>query len=98
MSAPSTVTALPLAQTPAIGNTYGAILLGTFLGLMYVSPRFHASRAWLQYDDGSLYGVTLHQTYRYVRRTNLTDCLFTRSLVSLGFFYMRVRHRLDVGH
>ncbi|TBU39146.1 hypothetical protein BD309DRAFT_872910 [Dichomitus squalens] len=33
---------------PALDNTYGALLLGTFIGLM-------------------LYGLTVHQTYRYFR-------------------------------
>ncbi|EIW53736.1 uncharacterized protein TRAVEDRAFT_52859 [Trametes versicolor FP-101664 SS1] len=39
-------TALP--EVPALDNTYGALLIGTFLGLI-------------------LYGLTLHQAYRYFR-------------------------------
>ncbi|KAI9058010.1 hypothetical protein FKP32DRAFT_1293009 [Trametes sanguinea] len=37
-----------LPKVPSLNNTYGAFLLGTFIGLM-------------------LYGLTLHQTYRYYR-------------------------------
>ncbi|EIW55352.1 uncharacterized protein TRAVEDRAFT_51476 [Trametes versicolor FP-101664 SS1] len=35
-------------KVPALDNTFGALLLGTFLGLV-------------------LYGLTLHQGYRYTR-------------------------------
>ncbi|OJT11707.1 hypothetical protein TRAPUB_11769 [Trametes pubescens] len=41
-------TALLLPAPPVLDNTFGAFLLGTFLGLV-------------------LYGVTIHQTYRYFR-------------------------------
>ncbi|OSC98177.1 hypothetical protein PYCCODRAFT_1346148, partial [Trametes coccinea BRFM310] len=37
-----------LPEVPSLNNTFGAFLLGTFVGLM-------------------LYGLTLHQTYRYYR-------------------------------
>ncbi|KAJ3004702.1 hypothetical protein NUW54_g4688 [Trametes sanguinea] len=37
-----------LQEVPSLNNTFGAFLLGTFIGLM-------------------LYGLTLHQTYRYYR-------------------------------
>ncbi|EIW53042.1 uncharacterized protein TRAVEDRAFT_53459 [Trametes versicolor FP-101664 SS1] len=41
-------TALFLPSPPPLDNTFGAFLLGTFLGLV-------------------LYGVTIHQAYRYIR-------------------------------
>ncbi|TBU39142.1 hypothetical protein BD309DRAFT_872912 [Dichomitus squalens] len=54
-TAPHELTATILAMSdraafplPALDNTYGALLLGTFIGLM-------------------LYGLTVHQTYRYFR-------------------------------
>ncbi|OJT15861.1 hypothetical protein TRAPUB_1513 [Trametes pubescens] len=37
-----------LPKVPALDNTFGAVLLGTFVGLI-------------------LYGLTLHQSYRYLR-------------------------------
>ncbi|KAI0363602.1 hypothetical protein BV20DRAFT_1057897 [Pilatotrama ljubarskyi] len=40
-----------LPEIPSIANTYGAILLGTFVSLM-------------------LYGLTIHQAYRYARMHN----------------------------
>ncbi|EIW53728.1 uncharacterized protein TRAVEDRAFT_52848 [Trametes versicolor FP-101664 SS1] len=56
MSAPGNTTSTrvplnPLAslpKVPALDNTFGAVLLGTFVGLI-------------------LYGLTLHQSYRYLR-------------------------------
>ncbi|KAI0636246.1 hypothetical protein C8Q77DRAFT_1155946 [Trametes polyzona] len=46
-----------LPRVPPIDNTFGAVFLGTFLGL-------------------TLYGINLHQTYRYIR-------LFPKDLLSL---------------
>ncbi|KAI0364401.1 hypothetical protein BV20DRAFT_862640 [Pilatotrama ljubarskyi] len=54
MSTPSNTTSTPLdpfallPKLPALDNTFGAVLLGTFLGLI-------------------LYGLNLHQSYRYFR-------------------------------
>ncbi|KAI0682313.1 hypothetical protein C8T65DRAFT_750653 [Cerioporus squamosus] len=56
--------AMPLIlQIPALDNTFGAVLLGTFLSLM-------------------LYGMTLHQSYRYYRLYP-NDKAWLRGVVSL---------------
>ncbi|OJT15095.1 hypothetical protein TRAPUB_8352 [Trametes pubescens] len=36
----------PLSEFPPIGPNYGALLVGTFLSLMYVSFRFGAGAVW----------------------------------------------------
>ncbi|KAI0773043.1 hypothetical protein BD413DRAFT_310771 [Trametes elegans] len=50
-----------LPPLPSLDNTYGALLIGTFLGLM-------------------LYGLTVHQTYRYFRLYP-TDVRWLKGLV-----------------
>ncbi|KAI0353713.1 hypothetical protein OH77DRAFT_582320 [Trametes cingulata] len=65
---PNATTASPdpfalLPKVPSLKNTYGAILIGTFVSLM-------------------LYGVTLHQVYRYLR-TYSSDSYLTKCYVGL---------------
>ena len=62
----------PLAiHLPSLDDTYGAVLLGTFFGLMYVlystvplANRTDLARTSLRC---SLYGLSVHQGYQYLR-------------------------------
>ena len=55
-----------LPQVPHLDNTFGAVLIGTFIGLMCVSSASPGDPPLvLMYH--SLYGITLHQSYRYFR-------------------------------
>lgn len=56
----------PLSEFPPIGPNYGALLVGTFLSLMSVRPPLRCSPFSTQ-TIYSLYGVELHQVYRYTR-------------------------------
>ncbi|KAI0656481.1 hypothetical protein C8Q70DRAFT_1108332 [Cubamyces menziesii] len=52
---------------PALDNTYGAMMLGTFIGLI-------------------LYGVNVHQNYRYVRSKEFkTDSTYVKAMVAIVF-------------
>ncbi|KAM5544715.1 hypothetical protein V8D89_001613 [Ganoderma adspersum] len=53
------------AAFPALDNTFGAILIGTFLGLM-------------------LYGLSLHQTYRYFRMYPRDTLLLKATIICLS--------------
>lgn len=54
-------------KVPALDNTFGALLLGTFLGLVYVHFAFQTSQSHRSCPMRRLYGLTLHQGYRYTR-------------------------------
>ncbi|KAJ8482418.1 hypothetical protein ONZ51_g5392 [Trametes cubensis] len=60
---------------PALDNTYGAMMLGTFIGLI-------------------LYGVNVHQNYRYVRSKEFkTDSTYVKAM--LFFIPDCAAHRID---
>ncbi|KAI1784893.1 hypothetical protein LXA43DRAFT_1100915 [Ganoderma leucocontextum] len=63
-NATSTASSSALGGLPALDNTFGAILIGTFLGLM-------------------LYGLSLHQTYRYFRQYPRDTLLLKATIVCL---------------
>ncbi len=70
-------------QWSPLDKTLGVYLLGTFIGLVYgVSPlaRFTASQLTLSSPTGRLYGISLHQMYRYYRLFP-SDPRFIRILV-----------------
>ncbi|KAI0327021.1 hypothetical protein GY45DRAFT_1174743 [Cubamyces sp. BRFM 1775] len=63
MSSGPSVPLLP--KIPALDNTYGVMMLGTFIGLI-------------------LYGVNLHQSYRYVRSTEFKfDSIYVKTMVTV---------------
>ncbi|KAI0656489.1 hypothetical protein C8Q70DRAFT_337910 [Cubamyces menziesii] len=54
-----------LPKIPALDNTYGVMMLGTFIGLI-------------------LYGVNLHQSYRYVRSAEFKyDSIYVKVMVTI---------------
>ncbi|KAH9902430.1 hypothetical protein C8Q73DRAFT_3393 [Cubamyces lactineus] len=56
---------LALPKIPALDNTYGVMMLGTFIGLI-------------------LYGVNLHQSYRYVRSAEFKyDSIYVKVMVTI---------------
>lgn len=58
----------PLAiHIPSLDNTYGALLLGTFFGLMCVLHSVFRSLIVLNRHVYRLYGLSLHQGYQYMR-------------------------------
>ena len=66
---PASPLSLLLPAIPALDNTYGCILVGTFIGLMcvFISMGMGSWRLWLTLLSSRLYGMTLHQSYRYFR-------------------------------
>lgn len=60
---------MPPLQLPPMGPNFGALLVGTFISLMYVGgPSMSLHRTTLKYTAlSSLFGVELHQMYRYTR-------------------------------
>ncbi|KAI0833817.1 hypothetical protein BC628DRAFT_54861 [Trametes gibbosa] len=79
MVEPVEISASLFPQAPSLNSTYGAVLIGTFIGLL-------------------LYGVTLHQAYRYARR-HLMDSLYIKSyvgfLVILGTWHAVVSMHMN---
>ncbi|KAI0633131.1 hypothetical protein C8Q77DRAFT_1121869 [Trametes polyzona] len=66
---------------PAVHNTFGVLLLSTFLSLMYVSVLIE-SRTPLLIHSRSLYGVALHQLKRYCGRYLNSD----RTIIQIFVF------------
>lgn len=60
---------MPPLQLPPMGPNFGALLVGTFISLMYVGrPSMSLYRTMLKCTAiSSLFGVELHQMYRYTR-------------------------------
>ena len=72
MASPVTGTTSPLANPlaihiPSLDNTYGALLLGTFFGLMCVLNCVFRSPIVLSAQIYRLYGLSLHQGFQYMR-------------------------------
>lgn len=70
---------LASGDIPTLNSTYGAVLLGTFFGLVYVLSYTRPS-VYLP-SASSLYGLAIHQAYRY-SRLDFGDSIFTKSYVS----------------
>ncbi len=71
---------LASGDIPTLNSTYGAVLLGTFFGLMFVSP-YTMRLSVRSPSTSSLYGLAIHQAYRY-SRLDFGDSFFTKSYVS----------------
>ena len=57
----------PSPEVPALDNTLGALLTGTCVGLVYVFQYLGVNTMLTYALFVSLYGLILHQTYRYFR-------------------------------
>lgn len=88
MALPPSGSSIPVAQVPtsmalpqvsSLDNTFGALAVGTYVGLVWVSCSClilgHYSPIF-----GSLYGVSMHQAYRYFRLYP-NDSTWLKSLV-----------------
>lgn len=74
----------PFFQIPALDNTYGAILMGSNISLMYVCSMrivFLGGHLLMYCYFGRLYGFNLHQAYRYFRQFP-NDSRFVKLVVS----------------
>ena len=74
----------PFLVIPPLDNSFGAMLIGTFIGLTYVCGTLSGLLLIKQLHRFRLYGMVVLQSYRYFRLYP-EDCIRTKLVVSILF-------------